>query len=615
MLVKKKDYILSLKGEYIVCCLLGFIPKIIMILTASYPLTCTSDELDLFYIPAKLAGMDWSSSMFNYRYYGYGFSIFLTPLFKYVHDPVVLYRITLILVAIVQLVIPIICCYLLHSFMCVSKSSYIILITTICTYGVSMYPTYMYNEHIYITWVWVSFFILAKLWTLNEGEKRKKVLYSILLGFSFVGALTVHQRAVTVFLAFLILYVFIRITCKKKFCYALPIIVVYSIGNLINTRIMNFFIKFLKYDSIDVQSEIDLSNIQNTSVEMTFSLKSLQNRDYVQAVIRVLIGNLNNWNIFTAGIGIFSLVLGVSFLIKLYKKQISEEERRLLFFGVFGIISILITIAGLANTWGWGIKDAYVKNDATADALRGLVYLRYLIAYYPQVMLVVLAYICNHVDSYTRLFRYTILFSLTFLFYYLGRIVPLMINQKVGFGNLIIYSPFGYKQGEVLPIDYFVAVIFFLLILFGIYSILKKKKITVFLIVICFLITWQCTYNVYLGKGKQHRINYQSVDKTQSILQQMEGEDLNVPLYVYQSIIKETSQAFLHQLQFMNMDTKFYRGLPKDDIEEAIYITINPEADKKLLEKGYILLQLDDEEYMYVKGDRIIQFIHNCLAE
>lgn len=618
MLAKNKDYKLSLKGEYFVCCLIALIPKIIMIWTASYPLNITGDELFLFYIPAKLAGLDWSSCMYDYRYYGYGFSIFLVPLFKYVHNPVVLYRITLILVAIVQLVIPIICCYMLNSFLCVSKSLYVILITTICTYGVSMYPTYMYNEHIYIIWVWVSFFILAKLWTLNEEEKRKKALYSILLGFSFVGALTVHQRAVTLILAFFFLYIFILLACKKRFCYALPVATVYYIGNLINSKIMNYFIKLLKYGTVsglDTQSEAELSSIQNTSVQMSFSLKSFLNKEYVQAVIRVFAGNINNWNIFTVGIGIFSIILGISFLIKLFKQEIREEEKRVLFFGVFGVISILITIAGLANTWGWAIKDAYVNNDATADALRGLTYTRYLIAYFPPVMMAVLAYICNHADIYIKLFHYTILFSGTFLFYYLGRIIPLMMNQKVGFGSLNVYSPAGYRQEGVFPVDYLFAILIFMFILFELYNILKKERIAVYLSILCILVLWRCTYSVYLGSGKNNSINYHYVDKTQIIIEQLGQEEINVPIFVYPWSLKETSQGYLFELQFVSNETKFYRGLPEDDFKEAIYLTIYPNTGKELLEKGYTLIQLDDEEYVYVKGDRIIQFIQNCLDE
>lgn len=614
-MIKRAKTLLSSKSDYILSCLILFIPKIIMILTASYPIT-NDDELSIFAIPAKLAGMDWSSTTYQYRYYGYGFSILLTPLFKFIHNPIVLYKTTLIIVLCVQLIIPIISCYLLQTFFPVKRRWQVVLISTICIYGETMCPTYMYNEHLYIAWVWVSFLVLAILWTLPERDKKNRVKYSIFLGLSFIGALTVHQRALTLFLGCIILYFFMLFVLKKRTFYILPVAIIYIIGNYVNTKIMSYFIKIIKYDSAvesGVQTEIDLSKIQNTSVEMAFSWKALRDKDYIQAVVRTFMGNLNNLNIFTVGIAFFAFVLGISFLIKIYKKEISGDEQKLFYFGIFGIVCVFITIAGLANTWGWGIKYAYVNKEASYDSLRGLTYTRYYIAYFPPLMLGILSYICNHVRVYIKLFRYTILLSVIGMHYYLARIAPLMKKEKIGFGSLSIYTPYAYKGGEILPFYYLFGASVFLCLIVALYYLLKNKKVWIYLLIISCSFLWRCTYIAYFRPTKD--INFKCVDQSSNILRKMEEENVNVPIYVSSSSIRKTSQTLLYEMQFMNMRTKLGRGYPKEDLEEAVFVTIYPKEDTELLDKGYVCIKLDEEEYMYVKGEEVIQFVQNILEE
>lgn len=598
---------------YFICCMIGFIPKLIMILITAYPLNNPHDELDIFSIPAKLAGLDWISCMADYRYYGYGFSIFLIPLFKNLSDAIILYRIVLILAAIIQLCIPIICCYLLYSFFRIKKKAYVILISTICTYKVSVSNVYMYNEHIYIVWVWISYFILAKLWQAGSN-RRKKITYSFLLGVSFLGALTVHQRAITLLMAFLILYGFMIIVLKRKICYILPVVSVFAIGNYINTQMMDFFIRLLKYEN--GIADVDVSNIQNRGIKVSLSWEVFQDKDYIGAVIKTVLGNLNNWNISTIGIGIFSIILGIYFIGSIYKKnQLEEEQEKLLYFGIFGVVSIFITIAGLAVSWGWGIKGAYINNNAVSVSLRGLSYLRYLLAYYPPVLLGVLAYLCTHMDIYVKLFRYTMGITGFLIFYYLGKIVPLMKNGKNGFGALALYSPHRYSFRKMIPADYLIAAIIFLIIVFIIWIILKNKKMNIVLVLFCALTVWSYIYSSYWTVGKSSKTNYQYVDQYSEVIKMLEKQDLNVPIYVRKSGgIKGTGHSLLCELQFVNMDKKFYGGFPEEGLEEAVYITTFPNEAKNLLEDGYECIQLDNEEYAYLKGERIIRCIEEYIS-
>lgn len=602
-------------GVYFICCAIGFIPKVILILTTAYPLNNPHDELDIFSIPARLAGLDWTSCMADYRYYGYGFSIFLPHLFESISDAVVLYRTVLILVAAVQLCIPIICCYLLYSFFGMKNNAYVILISVICTYEVSVPNVYMYNEHIYIVWVWISFFILAKLWQ-AENNKRKIIKYSFLLGFSFLGALTVHQRAVTLFVAFLILYIFMKIILKRKICYILPVVGVYAIGNYINSKIMDYFIRLLKYGN--GIADMNVSDIQNRGIKISLSWKILQDKEYIQAVIRTVVGNLNNWNICTVGIGIFSIILGVYFIGLVYqKRKLEEEQEKLLFFGVFAVVAIAITVAGLAvSGWGWGIKKAYVDKNAASVSLRGLNYLRYLLAYYPPVLSGVLAYLYNHTEIYMKLFRYTMSITGFLIVYYLADIVPLMRERENGFGALALYSPHRYSYREMIPADYLTAAIIFIIAIFLIWVFLKRKKMLAMLVMFCVLTGWNYIYASCWTVGKSEKNNYQYVDKYSEVIKELETQNIDIPVYVRKSGgIGGTGHSLLCELQFINMNHVFYSGFPEEGLEEAVYITSFPNEAKDLLENGYEYFRLDEEEHIYVKGEQVIKSIEGYMEK
>lgn len=602
--MERKD----LKRTYLICCILGFVPKLITILTTSYPLGL-QDEFWLFAIPAKLAGLDWTSSMYAYRYYGYGFSILFTPLFKYMDDSVLLYRIILITVAAVQLIIPVISCYLLHNFFGLKKISYNVLISMICLYSISIHNMDMYNDHIYFVWIWIAFWILAKLWIYDD--KKKKFIYSILLGGSFVGALTVHQRALTLILAFIILYIFIRIVIKKKICYILPVVAIYISGNIVHKKLMAYFIKLVKANGSN--EIVDISNTYNTQVEIKFSLMWLQDKEYLQAAAKTIMGNLNVWNVYTIGIGVFSVILGIYFLILLWKNKVLEEEqKRLLYFGLFGVSMVFITIVGLATTWGWGIKNAYKNSNAGNDSLRGLVYLRYFIVYYPPVMLGALAYIYKHVDVYIKLFRYTFALSGFLLVYYLAEIVPLMKNRDNGFGALKYFSPHLYGL-ELTSQDYLIAAGLFLLLLKILKIFIRHKKIVLAVGLICAMTGWREIHYVYFETGQMHKMNYQYVDSSSKIVEGIETEKINIPIYVYEKRIKGTIIEYLYEMQFVNINTEFHRGKPEIGLAEAVYITPYPDEAEDLLENGYECVKIDNEEYMYMKGDKICRFVQKYL--
>lgn len=592
-------------GDYIVSVLSVLILKIMIIFVSGYPMRVTGDELFLFALPAKLAGLDWSGCMYNYRYYGYGFSIFLVPLFKLIEEPLILYRIVLIMVAIIQSIIPLMCCYILKNVFRIKDKKINIMITFCCSFCVALYNGYMYNEHIYIIYVWCSFFCLVKVLS-KERDIKHKVLWSIGLGLSFVGAQTIHQRALTLCLGYIVVYIFMLLFIKRKAGYASIVLVIYAIGYYCDRKLVEWNTKFLFSEQIQ-SGESSVSNLQNTDVTQILKINDSFWTDsvYIDAAIEILISNINNWNIFTFGVAAFSLVLIGVYLKKIFQNKLNETDIKIVAIGVFSIACIFITLAGLINSWGWGIGAAHIANDPTADSLRGLVYLRYFIAYYPACMMAVLVFIYKNKAEYLKNLRYTIMISGLCMSLWLKMVVDFVQNNNRTLGCLKNYVFYSKYTDEVTIREYLIGVLIVIIIFGVLWYIVKTKSFVLFMLVLCLLSTYQYTYNAVRESGMIGKINYLHSDGSRELIQSLRAENIEFEIYADKVIIKADRQDFLHQIQFMNMKEKIQAGIPPKDTENVIFITITEKTKEELIKSGYVKYAVDDNEYVYVKGAEI----------
>ena len=90
------------KHKYIIIAFLAALLPRLIFLIWTYPMNNTGDELFMFMTPARYAGLDWSGVMEDYRYYGFGLTLFFTPLFRLIDDPVILYRIMVSVMILLQ---------------------------------------------------------------------------------------------------------------------------------------------------------------------------------------------------------------------------------------------------------------------------------------------------------------------------------------------------------------------------------------------------------------------------------------------------------------------------------------------------------------------------------
>lgn len=601
-MIGRLNIFIKTKEDYLLSYCLVVIPRIIFVLLFAFPLQVSGDELYLFYLPAKLAGLDWSSCMTYYRYYGYGFSIFLTPLFKLIKDPVCLYRIVLILTVLIEGSIPLICCFLLKNVLGLFDKKTVVPIVVSCSYAVVVTSAYMYNEHIYTVSVWGCFLWLALLMKYDKS-RRKKVVYSVLLGLNMVLALTVHQRAVTLLLGFIFLYLCIYWLYRKTLGYIWLIVPLYLAGAWADKKIMTWIIGYLKGTQANVEQ------IQNTGVAFTVPGTAFSDTEFLHAIARIGIGQANIWNCATIGVGVFSIVLITYLFWKSIRHRDDECTRYLCIWGIFGLCCIVVTIAGQAFSWGRGVEKAWLDGDSHADSLRALIYLRYLYAYFPPVMMAALAYWQKEPVVSRKLFRYSLFGSMLLMIIWLRDIVPLIQNERRLLPKAWAFIRFADRE---VTIDGYYRMIFVLLAgMLLLFCLLHRQKIRTAIVVYSLFILYYYFFNAFEVDSATAQWNYSYTDASYELVQDIKiaMPDCDIFYVKKDDSIPRSGQRLLYQMQFMNMRVTLQTELPTEDVDEAIYITIAPKKESQLLEQGYILYQLDDNEYAYVKGADMIEYM------
>lgn len=223
--------------------LIALLPRLLFLFKV-YPLSVTGDETFTLMPAALWAGLDWSGNAGLYRYYGYGFVAFLTPFFKMIHDPVLLYRVIVGFMILFQALIAPVSYHLMRRYFKMQDCLLTLLLSVICSYLVFLRAVYIYNEFIYDFVVWLVFWCMLELLKSLE-MKKKKVFLTALLAVLIAYAMTLHSRAVTLWIALFITVVFFFFV-YGKWIVSVPVfavlgIVGYIISNQGIDRIIEMF--------------------------------------------------------------------------------------------------------------------------------------------------------------------------------------------------------------------------------------------------------------------------------------------------------------------------------------------------------------------------------------
>lgn len=591
------------KHKYIIIAFLAaLLPRLIFLLW-TYPMNNTGDELFMFMTPVRYAGLDWTGLVEDYRYYGFGLTLFLTPLFKLIENPVILYRIMVAIMIGFQSLIAPVCYYIVRRFFRDTEESFACLVSVASSYFVTLRAVYVYNESIYILLVWLIVLFLLLLNEKVENKKQKRMLTFVLMGI-MIYAMTIHSRAVTLWIALAILVVFYFWTYRKWLVSPGMAICVGGAGYL-------FAKKAISHMAAAVGMVESGADVGNTSVSFSTSA-ILESVKSLIAWIDIVLGQINTMFVLVGGIALFSVIVGVIFIWKalVKRKEIAgagqaEDTDSYVVIFIFSLAAVAITILGNAFSWLRGVTSV-IETGVVNDSMRAVTYVRYYAAYFGPVLMAGIVYSRRHKESFCKMFGYVLSGMLALEGFWLFCILPYVEKYKGTFWEYAPFSGVDVWNKAIRYRDYLPAIA----VAFGItllcYILYRKRKVNIVVGVLCCLLFYEYVYGAVVTDGERGRLNYRYADDFYEVLHPIdEAGSLPYEIYAQKSATIDTFQSTNYQYQFMFKNHKIVPGLPPEELEEAVFLTNYFMEYPELEENGYLCAQLEDQEYIHVKGEKL----------
>lgn len=351
-----------------------------------------------FYALTQVVGMDesvtigwisiasseksWMSAVTLNKYYGFGFAVFASVFYYFTSDPVIIYHCLQILVGVMYAFCGMICYRILDYIVSPKnkKEITILIITSIMCVFVPIKYIYFMNEHAIIMVNWLTIYALIRL---MQNPKSKK--YTFLLILFLCYSLTIHDRALVLWLGVVGALFIVSLVKKKNYVY-IPIAILSAPGFLGFRKLIKVVRRYIWGSGIALANTSE-STISTVFKKLPYLVSPI---NWIFPVITV-ISQLYFMAFSTCGAFFLVLFSGFTFIIRYIKKRREKNsvDDAIFVILVYSILCILVTIGIQAVSW---MPDA---TTLTPDMVwseilgkRSKFYLRYFCSYCgPMLML------------------------------------------------------------------------------------------------------------------------------------------------------------------------------------------------------------------------------------
>ncbi|MBD5137586.1 MAG: hypothetical protein HDT39_16855 [Lachnospiraceae bacterium] len=456
-----------------------------------------ADEFGTIAGAALFAGLDWSGVVKEISYYGFGYSMFMAPLFLLTDDPVVIFR-----------------CMLAFNTICIAVSGIVIyniiknifkidneVFAVLSALAGAMWSENMlkanavYNEACLVLIGLLELYILLRMQEKrdrNESTLRLTVILSLIMSYS----LLVHTRSLYLWGA-IVIFILTYLIMKRKLLVnpaALASICVF--GYLISKYVINKVQSTLWY-SADSTKELN-NSVESLGGYFT-NVKYLGTIDGLKGFFNTIIGQI--YGMITISGGLFAVFIAIiicAFIGWLYciiKHKKIDVDEKMVTIGMFTVsflgAAICLTALGISN-----VTSHFVAADR---ASRWYLYVRYwsMVGSIMVMFTLVALYKKFHAFKEGALsdINRTVACSVTvFVFetvYFLTLLAPGFKNYKSEISNVFSsYISMGFlKFGDNMVMKAFVTMSIFAAVCFLMILICLKKKKVVPLVVISLVLS------------------------------------------------------------------------------------------------------------------------------
>ncbi len=595
------------KLTYFLLYLSALIPKLYMALQM-VPLRTPSDELGTIVSAAELAGNSWRGVVSTYSsYYGFGFYWIFFPAFLITDNPIIIYRIILVICSMLQAGIAPLALYIQTKYLGMKDILIGSVIGWICAFLVVTRVTILYNEHALIMVSWLLMFLICKLMEAQEQKRDKKIITLLIVGL-LIYSLTIHVRALIYSLSFILVLCLYFVIAKKKLISWIGI-PVYLIAYVIIQKVISII-----QGSIWGKGEGE--HLTNTEIKMSFS-KAISNSSDVSGIKRVgaaiktllnmWIGQVDTMAVFTGGLFLVVILALLIFTWKCIKnKEIGMENGIILASAWVMLLSIGGTIFAQSLIWFHRVYNGILYEDVNTYVYgyKSFAYVRYMGPYIGPFLLCGLVICCKNPEIIKKM-RYAlmviILAGIGYWFWAINPYVWDQTNTKEVYTAFSSLSKFQVAEdGRAYLCGFIVLIIFSILWLKG----STKRGFYAACIMTVFLLGYQ-----YWHRGMYYDLYHASkdIESFDDIYEFIcEEKDFLERESIEQIYCAGVTESLVCKLQFY---LNRFSIIPVDGkVPEAAKIIISTEAlDEELEDLSFYEIQLDSEEYVYLAEELRVQ--------
>lgn len=578
---------------------IAFLPRLFFALQSD-PVSIGGDEIFAMGPAAKLLGYDWSGVMQNYRYYGYGYTMLLIPFFQLFHNPVLLYRMIVLLMAVAQSASAPIAYHLMKKYLNVENEKILCVSSICCSYLVAVRAVYTYPEFIYVLVMWLLAWVLLRLNTCAD-DRKKKIAYTVLLVLVLFYASTVHSRATAVWIAVVFGIVYYGWVYRKSLVSIPVCLIMGAVGFVVSQKGIEAVLAYFMNASS--------SDVSNTGVSFSMGYL-LEDVKSWPAWVNIIIGQLNEAIIVTGGLAVFAVV---AILILLWKglrranneMAVVQKMSPYVLIGSVFLAAVLVTIGGQSISWLGGVTNAMFYGG-DPDAYRAVTYFRYYAAYVGPLLMIGISFFYHKRETIGKLYPVVCVITGLLQGYWVLCILPYISDFN---GNCWDFAPFSLTRGFVDEIrlrTYLPATFLVFLVLIISYILYRKNKTQLILGVLCVILIYSYCYNAVYHEGYRGQKNYSYVDDSVQLLKNLEKEGiLPDKIYVEDASVDGTGQQTKYLYQFCMLEKPVVSEAPPEKKTEAVFLCQNPEVWSELIDDGYVYGKIAEHEYIYVIGEQL----------
>lgn len=530
------------------------------------------------------AGYDWSSYMSLHKFYNFGYTMLLAPIYKVFSDPITIYRAMLFVNVIVHAVIVLIAYYIAYNKLhCNKVTSIAIAIVSACNSLVLFFGGFLYNELPLAVLTWLVLWLLLEI---PEKMGKKRILLSALLGAVAAYGYIVHSRCLILYGTLALLIVIFLLVYKKWVVQPISFGIVFGVCFYFEKQLLQYVQKNLYLKGI----EVVMPNSVEHMVTGTTRYEALRSLAGIKRLILQFFSLAGAMTVKTGGLITVVSVVCLYFIWKNFKKiRKGEINKKLFILSIFSFISL------------WGMVLCIALVGAGNGKPRFLVYSRYFSPFIGTFLLLGLYLLKTHNElKFKWIAIWSGVLNIIVVLVYVFYSFPILNkNSMKSNGSLYLFLPFArYEKQTVFSKNVFVIALSLLFVFTVILLFLyRRQQLTAFCVVtIIFSIAllWR-TEEIQCKPAANRR--YNACDATYALLE-------SDTLFIDKNVYCAGTEIYRKGVLIAAYDKDIIYNLQNIQADEDTVLLSNKVDVFEEYQPSYVF-QLDSNEWMGIWDEEL----------